>query len=178
MQLSASFFWSVAGAVLAVLHGAENEGFAIGALADGGVLLVSADADLVKSTVALTGVVCTLSDSACDTMIVFLFHCKYQTFRKKLINIKHMDLCSRFSMYIFNRKIQCLILRIVEDYSTAQAASSVVLLASVAYRTNYPSVFTFFRFYSRVSFLRSRILCLIDDSSRRGSCICRAFSAR
>jgi len=64
----------VAGAVLAILNAAENEGFAVCALAHSGVLFVSAYADLVKSAVALAGVVCALHYGAGDTGVVFLFH--------------------------------------------------------------------------------------------------------
>jgi len=70
----------MAGAVLAVLNGAEHEGFAVCTLGNRGVLLVSADADLVKSAVALAGVVSALLNSAGDAVIVLLFHFKYQTF--------------------------------------------------------------------------------------------------
>ena len=70
----------VAGAVLALVNGAENEGFAVSALADCGVLFVSTYTDLFKSAKALTGVVSALSNSAGDAMIGFLFHSKYQTF--------------------------------------------------------------------------------------------------
>lgn len=75
----------MAGAVLAVLNAAENEGLAIGALTCRRVFLVSAYTDLFKSAVALAGVVSALLNSAGDAMIILLFHFKYQTFRKKLI---------------------------------------------------------------------------------------------
>ena len=61
------------GTVLAVLC-AENEGFAVCALNCCGVLLVSTNADLFKSAVALAGVVSALSDSAGDAVIVLLYH--------------------------------------------------------------------------------------------------------
>ena len=63
----------MAGTVLAVLC-AENEGFAVGALTHSGVLFVSTNADLFKSAVALAGVVSALSYSACDAVIVLLYH--------------------------------------------------------------------------------------------------------
>ena len=59
----------------------QNEGFAVGALTDGGVLLVSTHADLFQGAIALTGVICTLCNAASDTKIGFLFHFKYRTFQ-------------------------------------------------------------------------------------------------
>ena len=71
----------MARAVLAVLC-AENEGLAICALAHCGVLFVAANADLFKTAVALTGVVCALHNSAGNGVIVLLFHFEYQPFAK------------------------------------------------------------------------------------------------
>lgn len=65
----------MAAAALAVFA-SENEGFAIGALADGGILLVSADSDLFESTVALAGIVRTLHNGAGNAKIILLFHGK------------------------------------------------------------------------------------------------------
>ena len=75
----------VAGAVLAVLNAAENEGLAVGALTHSGVLFVCANADLFKSAVALAGVVSALSNGACNAMIVLLFHSNTKPFAKSKI---------------------------------------------------------------------------------------------
>jgi len=57
-------FDSVAAAALAACA-SENEGFAIGALTDSGILFVSAYSDLFESTVTLAGIVCALHNGAC-----------------------------------------------------------------------------------------------------------------
>ena len=78
----------MAGAVLAILNAAENEGFAVGALAHCGVLLVSTHADLVESAVALAGVVSALSNGACNAVVVLLVHSKNLSNRKRCSKVE------------------------------------------------------------------------------------------
>ena len=83
----------MAGAVLAVLNAAENEGLAVGALTHCRVLFVGAYTDLFKSAVALAGVVSALSNGASNAVIVLLFHSNTKPFAKKQNRI--MSVCSR-----------------------------------------------------------------------------------
>ena len=76
----------MAGAVLAVLNAAENEGLAVGAQTHSRVLFVSTYADLFKSAVALAGGVSALSNGACNAMIVLLFHSNTKPFAKSKID--------------------------------------------------------------------------------------------
>ena len=64
------------------LGSVEDEGFAVNALCDGGVLFVSTDQNAVKDAeIAAAGMICALGNGAGDRMIgLLLFHFGYHPY--------------------------------------------------------------------------------------------------